>query len=177
MSRDAFTVSRGGTGPRAARATPSLSRRTDDQPSRVHPLSVLAIASSTRLDDPRRERERLVLVEVAILAAREMASALERWLSETLAEYRGSHSAWDLEATTAELHVKLDRYEQTFRETADRLVALIPGLVDGIPGLSPAADLNHRGRLLDEIAATSGLLTVIEPRASSQAGTVGDTAG
>jgi hypothetical protein len=67
---------------------------------------------------------------VAIMAGRDVARVHDRWLSQSLAEYRGSRSAWDLEATTVELRLKLDQYDQTLRETADRLIALIPSLVE-----------------------------------------------
>jgi len=128
MSSDHFVISRVGSRARAADPIAPPSLQNDAPSSTLHPLFILAISSSARLDDPGLEGERVALVEAAIVAGREGAHALARWLSQSLAEYRGSHSAWDLEATSADLRTKLERYEQTLREIAGRLVELIPGL-------------------------------------------------
>jgi hypothetical protein len=105
------------------------------------------------------------MLEVAIIAGREAARAFDRWLSQALAEYRGSRTAWDLEATTTELRRELDQFEEVLRETADRLTVLIPGLMDAMPELAPfSASKLGRRRVLDEVAAVSGLLDVIDPR-------------
>ena len=107
----------------------------------------------------------MVMLEVAIIAGREAARALDRWLSQSLAEYRGSRTTWDLTATTADLRLELDQFETILRETADRLTALIPGLVDAMPGsASSSASRSSQRRVLDEVAAVSGLLRAIEPR-------------
>ena len=103
----------------------------------------------------------MVMLEVAIMAGREAARTLDRWLSQSLAEYRGSRTAWDLTATTADLRLELDQFEKLLRETADRLSALIPGLVDAMPGSAPSSASSRR-RVLDEVAAVSGLLHAIE---------------
>ena len=166
MSKDQLALSRGGMATRSARSTSAPPSNVDcDEPTDLHPLSILAMASSIRLDDPRLEHERVVMLEVAIVAGREASRALDRWLSQSLAEYRGSRSAWDLEATTAELRGTLDRYDRTLRETAERLVGLIPDLSEKVPGFAPSiVPKRGRRRLLDEIAAASGLLAAIEPQ-------------
>jgi hypothetical protein len=101
------------------------------------------------------------MLEVAIIAGREAARTFNRWLSQALAEYRGSRTAWDLEATTAELRLELDRFDVIMRETADRLTALIPSLTDAMPGLAPfsPAKSSRRQWVLDEVAAASALLS------------------
>ena len=138
--------------------------RLDDESLRPHPLAILALASSIRLDDPRQEHERVVMLEIAIIAGREAGRALDRWLSQSLAEYRGSRTAWDLEATTAELRLKLDQFDEIVRDTADRLIALIPGLVNRMSGFVSSAARPRRRPGLDEVAAASSLLEAIEPR-------------
>jgi hypothetical protein len=154
--------------PRAPRTSASLPA---DQAVPHHPLSTLALATSVRLDDPLQEHERVVMVEVAIVAGREAARALDRWLSQSLTECRGSRSAWDLEATTTELRFKLDQFDVILRETADRLIRLIPGLVDEMPGLvSLSASTAKRRRNLNEVAAASKLLNAIEARSKSEQG-------
>ena len=164
MGKDQFAVFRGRPGARNPRPTnaptpPPL----DDEPPPRHPLSILALAASIRLDDPRQEHERVVMLEVAIMAGRDASRALDRWLSQSLAEYRGSRTTWDLTATTADLRLELDRFEKILRETADRLTALIPGPVNGMPGSAPSsASRSSRRRVLDEVAAVSGLLHAIE---------------
>ena len=166
MGKEQLAVSREWSGSRTPRPanTPPGPRLTEDSPP-PHPLSVLALASSIRLDDPRLEHERVVMLEVAIVAGREAARAFDRWLSQALAEYRGSRTTWDLEATTAELRLARDRFDETLRETADRLITLIPNLMDGVPGFAPSpASRPSRRRGLDEVAAVSGLLGTIEPR-------------
>jgi hypothetical protein len=159
-----MNVSRGGIALRSDRpgkvASPG---QLADESVTLHPLSILAIASGIRLDDPRLERERVVMLEVAIIAGKEAARALDRWLSQSLAEYRGSRSAWDLEATTLELRIKLDQYDATLRETADHLLALIPALSERTAESVSGSGSKRRGRrVLDEIAAASSLLGAID---------------
>jgi len=161
MGKDQLAISRGRTGPHSSRSTdtpPSTPR--DDELLPRHPLSVLALAAGVRLDDPRQEHERVVMLEVAIIAGREAARTFNRWLSQALAEYRGSRTAWDLEATTTELRLELDRFDAIMRETADRLTALIPSLRDAMPGYAPfsPARSSRRQWVLDEVAAASLLL-------------------
>ena len=169
MGTDQLAVFRGRPGPRNARPTNTpTSTRLDDESLPRHPLSILALAASIRLEDPRGEHERVVMLEVAIIAGREAARTLDRWLSQSLAEYRGSRTTWDLTATTAELRVELDQFEKILRDTADRLIALIPGLMDAMAGSAlPSASRSNRRRVLDEVAAVSSLLRAIEPRVST----------
>ena len=165
MGKEQLAAVRGRPGPRGPRpATTPTSTRLDDDSLPPHPLSILALASGIRLDDPRQEHERVVMLEVAIIAGREAARALDRWLSQSLAEYRGSRTAWDLKATTAELRLELDQFDTILRETADRLAVLIPGLVDAVPGFVLfSGPRPSRRRVLDEVAAVSSLLHAIEP--------------
>jgi hypothetical protein len=171
MGKDQLAVLRGAPEPRSPRPTNTpIATVSDEWSPAPHPLSILALASSIRLDDARQEHERVVLVQVGIMAGREAARVLDRWLSQSLAEYRGSRSRWDLEATTAELRVKLDQFEEILRDNAERLMALIPGLVSGIPGVvSLSASRPRRRRALDEVAAVSGLADAIEPQTASRA--------
>ena len=169
MSTDQLTVSRRGPGSRNSNPTDTpVATRLADKSLPPHPLSIVALAASIRLDDPRQEHERVVMLEIAIIAGREAARTLDRWLSQSLAEYRGSRSAWDLEATTEELRVEFARFDEILGKTADRLLALIPGLADGMAGLASAAESGPgRRQLLHEVAAMSGLLTAIAPRIRS----------
>jgi hypothetical protein len=118
-----FTVAR--TGPRASANAPA---EGGDDVTPPDSLAVLAEAASLRLDDPRAEQERIVLVSAALVAGREVARALDAWLLQSLTEYRGSPSAWDLETTSAHLRIALARYEQTLEETSEWLSRLIPTL-------------------------------------------------
>ena len=166
MGTDQLAVFRERIGPRnPRRASTPTSTRSDDASCPPHPLSTLALAASIRLDDPRQEQERVVMLGIAIVAGREAARTLDRWLSQALAEYRGSRTAWDLEATTAELRLRLDRFDEILRDTADRLMSLIPGLVNGMAGsVSSTASRSGRRQILAEVAAVSSLLNAIELR-------------
>ena len=53
-------------------SVPRLSTPVDEAVPH-HPLSILAFATSVRLDDPLREHERVVMVEVVNVAGREAA--------------------------------------------------------------------------------------------------------
>jgi hypothetical protein len=166
MSKNQPAPSRIGIGPRnPLQTSASPVHLADGGPTTPHPLSILAIASGVRLDDPRLEQERVVMLEVAIIAGREAAHALDKWLSQSLAEYRGSRSAWDLETTTDELRVRLDHYDRTLHETADRLMSLIPHLADRQSESVPATPSKRSGRrVLDEVAAASGLFAALDSR-------------
>ena len=164
MGKDQLAVFRGHprqSPPRSQNAPTST--RTGDDDVVHHPLTILGLAASIRLDDPRQEHERVVMLEVAIVAGREAARALDRWLSQSLTEYRGSRSAWDLTATTGELRLKLDQFELVLSETAERLVTLIPGLRSQVPGAPP-----RLRRTLEEVAVVSRLFKVISREATSE---------
>jgi len=137
----------------------------DQLPPR-HALSLLAAASSVRLDDPRLDQERVVLLGAALSAGREAVRALDAWLAQSLVEYRGSRSAWNLEATTARLCRVLDEYETTIRDAAARLGALIPSIGEGDQA-APLADGRRPGtRVLHEVDAASRLLLAIRSAAA-----------
>jgi hypothetical protein len=166
MSRGQLAVTRGETGSHGTRAMSGARNQSNDDGASVHPLTVLRVASSLRLEDPRREHERVVMIEVAIVAGREAARSLDRWLSQSLAEYRGSRTAWDLEATTTELRLKLARFDHTLHTTAKRLLTLIPELANEATGLRDSTDAGDDHLLLSEIAAASGLLRSVMEHSS-----------
>jgi hypothetical protein len=89
-------------------------------------LRLLSSAARARLADPRLERERIELVAGALAAGHQASGALADWLSQALSEYRGSHSVWDLEETTARLRLRLAEFDRVLREHAARLQALLP---------------------------------------------------
>ena len=169
MGEDQLAVFRGRPGPRCPRPTnTSTPAQLDDESLSPHPLSILALAASMRLDDPREEHERVVMLEVAIMAGRDAGRALDRWLSQSVAEYRGSRSVWNLNTTTAELRRELDQFDQLLRDTAGRLIALIPGLTHGPTDIvSVSGSRAGRRRVLDEVAAVSSLLDGIKHRLKS----------
>lgn len=142
-----------------------------------HPAFLVASASSARLEDPRLEQERVVLIGAALAAGREASRALEAWLAQSLVEYRGSRSAWDLEATTAELCRALDRYDATMRDMAARLCALLPGIAEESAESSrPDAPARPGTRVLREVDAASRLLLAIQS-ATAESGLRGDAVG
>ena len=140
MPREQLSVMRGGSpvARRATRTAAVASAAESNDASALHPLAVIALASSLRLDDPRSEDERIALLGTAIDAGREAARALDTWVTQSMAEYRGSRSAWDLQSTSARLRAALSRYDATMRETCERLRVLIPGLAGGTPGSTGA---------------------------------------
>ena len=143
-----------------------------DQLARFHPISMLAVASNARLDDPLLEQERVVLIGAAIAAGRDAHRALDAWLSQSLVEYRGSHSAWDLRSTAAHLCQALDRYETTARRMATRLSAIIPDLTDSAPGSVVGVPARpSRQRVLYEVAAASRML--LATQAAVESGSLG----
>ena len=66
-----------------------------------------------------------MLIGAVIAAGRDATRILDTWLVQSLTEYRGSHSAWNLEATTTELYRALNRFDGVLREMAARLQALM----------------------------------------------------
>jgi hypothetical protein len=166
MQTDQLAV-RGQAGPRAAQPTHTPTPTPIEAVSLppANPLSILAHAASVRLDDPRDEQERVVAIEVAIIAGRAAAHTLDRWLTQSLAEYRGSQSAWDLEATTAQLRLELDQFNAVLRDMSGRLTALIPGLMNGNSGsASVSASEPERQRARAEVSPASRLREAIESR-------------
>ena len=163
-------VARGQPGSRSAQPTHAPTPPPIDAVSLppANSLSILAHAASIRLDDPRDEQERVVAIEVAIIAGRAAAHALDRWLTQSLAEYRGSQSAWDLEATTAELRLELDQFDTVMRDMSGRLTALIPGLMNGKSGsVSVSASKPTRQRARAQLSALSRLREAIESRVTA----------
>jgi hypothetical protein len=70
------------------------------------------------------------LLAGALGVAREASDAMHTWLVQLLSEYRGSRTAWDLEVTSQRLELALARFDETVRETAAKLRARIPAIVD-----------------------------------------------
>jgi hypothetical protein len=179
MGKDQLAVLRGhldssSARPKKAPSTQSSAGVAAESLPPADSLAILALAASIRLDDPRDDHERVVAVEVAIVAGRAAAHGLDRWLSQSLAECRGSRTAWDLEATTAELRAELEQFDTVLRDTAGRLITLIPGLFSGRSETVPvtASDPKRR-RVLDEVAAASSLLDAIESRLKLGSGRAG----
>lgn len=115
-----------------------------------HSLSILADASEARLVDPRRELERTVLIAAVLHAGREAERAMHAWLSQTLSEYRGSHSAWDLRATSEQLRLALARFEAVVDDTALRLGRIVPGPSDEVVPVRLTEPHRAARRLLEE---------------------------
>jgi hypothetical protein len=86
-------------------------------------LSLLATAASSRAADPEREQRRIELLAAALSAAREASEAMHVWVAQLLSEYRGSRTAWDLQATSERLENTLCYFDATVRDTAALLRA------------------------------------------------------
>jgi hypothetical protein len=93
-------------------------------------LSILTRASSTRIDDPELEQQRIELLAAALSAAREASDALHSWQAQLLSEYRGSRTAWDLQATSERLERALAHFDDTVRDTAVVLRTRMPAIAD-----------------------------------------------
>jgi hypothetical protein len=119
-------------------------------------LAVLAAAAEARFDDPRIELERTVLLAVMLDAGRELERTLNAWLRQTLSEYRGSRSAWDLRGTSAELRLALARFEATVESTAAQLYRLVadaadkPAIDQEMPARAATARRALRERSVDD---------------------------
>ena len=86
---------------------------------------VVAHATGTRYADPRAEAEREAVLHEVILAARELHQSLREQTLHALAEYRGSHSAWDVNAEGRVVYAALERYSLTMRRAAARLRQIV----------------------------------------------------
>ena len=82
---------------------------------------VVAHATSTRFADPGAEAEREAVLHEVIGAARDLHQSLRSQTLHSLAEYRGSHSAWDVNAESRVVYAALERYSVTMRRAAARL--------------------------------------------------------
>ncbi|MEP7343822.1 MAG: hypothetical protein ABI877_01085 [Gemmatimonadaceae bacterium] len=108
---------------------------------------VLARAIKARHADPMHEHERLLLLGEVLEASRDANRAMHTWISQSLSEYRGSHSAWDLASSSGEFGRVLEQYLGTVRRTAERLRVLSPVFVAAKeidPRLSLVRDLDSR---------------------------------
>ena len=86
---------------------------------------VVAAATATRLGDARAEAERVAVLQEVIHAARDLHQGLRDQTLHSLAEYRGSHSAWNMDAENRVVYAALDRYSVTLRRAASRLRHLL----------------------------------------------------
>jgi len=108
-------------------AIPGAESKPDPRPPPdLDLLSLVASVATARLDEPALELERVGLIRIVIAAGREASRGFDVWLSQTLSEYRGSHSVWDLDATTEHFRHTLAEFDQTLRDNADRLRQLAP---------------------------------------------------
>lgn len=86
---------------------------------------VIATATASRLGDARAEAERVAVLQEVIHAARDLHQGLRDQTLHALAEYRGSHSAWNMDAENRAVYAALDRYSVTVRRAATRLRHLL----------------------------------------------------
>lgn len=86
---------------------------------------IVATAMSARFDDPRVEAEREAVLGEVIHAARELHQGMREQTLHALAEYRGSHSAWDVATEAGLVYAALDQYSMTMRRAAARLRPLL----------------------------------------------------
>jgi hypothetical protein len=84
-------------------------------------LNLLGFVAAQRFSDPSDEDERVALISAALDAGRTASRAMQMWVSHSLTEYRGSHSRWDVAATTADLSRALDVFVCAVGNAATRL--------------------------------------------------------
>jgi hypothetical protein len=163
MGKQQLTVSRsrGDHEVRLRTSAEPLAAERADRGADLSPLSVLAAASSVRLDDPRLEQERVVLIGAVIASGRDAARVLDQWLVQSLTEYRGSHSAWNLESTTAELRRTLTHFDGVLRDMAARLQVLIPDVNGASAGVGSVAVAPKPPRVVHELAVASRILATL----------------
>ena len=88
-------------------------------------MEVIATATASRLHDARAETERVAVLREVIEAGRDLHQGLRDQTLHALAEYRGSHSAWNIDAESRVVYAALDRYSVTVRRAAARLRHLL----------------------------------------------------
>jgi hypothetical protein len=93
-------------------------------------IAVVAIASALRLDDTQLEARRVQLVRTALDRGHETTELMQAWVHQLRSEYRGSHTAWDLGSTSAQLRLALDRFDTTIAEVATHLRDLAPDAIE-----------------------------------------------
>jgi hypothetical protein len=104
----------------------SLAGRTRAASSDVRQdLAMLAVAARARCADQRAEDERRALLGDVHAAGLDLARQLRDHTLHSMAEYRGSHSAWDVLAESEALAVAHDRYVAVARRAAVRLRAVL----------------------------------------------------
>jgi hypothetical protein len=86
---------------------------------------VIALALTSRLADTSDEDERVAVLQEVIHAARDLHQGMREQTLHALAEYRGTHSAWDVATEGRLVYAALDRYSVTVRRAAARLRHLL----------------------------------------------------
>jgi hypothetical protein len=89
-------------------------------------FAVLASATHARLDDPRAELERAVLLGAVLHVAQTANRAMRDWVCQTTIEYRGSSTTGDHPATTDDLARALGDYMRVLHSAAERVGRLMP---------------------------------------------------
>jgi hypothetical protein len=126
----------------------SESTPSDSEAGRA--LTMLALASSQRLEHPELEAVRMALLENVLITGREALASLQAWLSQCLSEYRGSRTSWDLMDTTGQLRMALARFHATALDSAQLLRTILPGLGDDVVGERPERPARQMNRLRGE---------------------------
>src|SRR5688572_15508132 len=93
-------------------------------------IAIVAIASELRLDDAQPEARRVQLVRTALDRSHEASESIRAWVHQLRSEYRGSHTAWNLWETSAQLSLALERFDATVAEVATQLRSLFPELIE-----------------------------------------------
>jgi hypothetical protein len=118
-------------------AKPAGESAQPDSTSGEDAFSLLALAASQRMGEATPEQERIGLIGAALAAGQEANAALADWLSQTLCEYRGSRSVWDLRSAGSRLERALTEFGDAVREGAARFRRLRPDASRGEPTGSP----------------------------------------
>ena len=93
-------------------------------------IAIVAIASGLRPDDAQLEARRVQLLRTAVECSHEANESLQAWVHQLRSEYRGSHTAWNLGETSAQLWLALDQFDTTVEEIATQLRSLFPELIE-----------------------------------------------
>ena len=88
-------------------------------------LALLAVAARARCPDRGADEERVALLGEVYAAGLDLARHLRDHTLHSMAEYRGSHSAWDVLAESEALCAAQERYAAVARRAAARLPAIL----------------------------------------------------
>ncbi len=118
----------GETVQRDASVTRDRARATDSGASHDvsrQELALLAVAARARCLERSADVERVALLGEVYAAGLDLARQLRDHTLHSMAEYRGSHSAWDVLAESEALAAAKERYALVARRAAARLPALL----------------------------------------------------